>query len=185
MSISKLAIAMVISIALFLSISSPLATADEKLIQQECHYARVPDVCAQCCDSDPRSKDADAVGIATIVLGCTSSHAVKLAANLSEIARKATNQTMKEAYLECSEYFSTANTNLSTAVDMVRKGEYNAAELVLGDLGEEYFEICSWMVSGPGRASEGETDFVSPGVSYQMNVFDSLGEAASRIIERL
>ncbi|GAB4857800.1 hypothetical protein Ancab_015708 [Ancistrocladus abbreviatus] len=119
-----------LSIALLLIIS-PLVLSDERLIQQECHLTQTPQVCLQCCTTNPHTKTADAVGIAIIILGCIVDHASTLATSMSEMASKTTNKTMKITYQSCSVFFIDANKDLNTIIDKVKIGDYGMAEYIL------------------------------------------------------
>ncbi|GAB4836667.1 hypothetical protein Ancab_001578 [Ancistrocladus abbreviatus] len=184
MAIPKLRIALLTTLV-FLTFISPIVPADENLIREECHQTDNPEVCIHCCNSKPNDTSS-AVGIAATVVGCMEDPATILAGNMSNLASSTTNKTLAKVYRSCSKFFTEAEKNLSTVIDDIKNGDYDMAMLVLSEMGENYYETCEVKIeSSTWKRSKENGNVVPVEVSYQMKIFDELGEDASDLIIRL
>ena len=102
--------------------------ANDKLIQIECHNAEVLSTSIPWPQSDQRTQKANSVGIATIIVSCLKNHAQSLSANMSHLASGAKDKEMKNSVEECSQGFSSAIKELSSATIRLKKAKYDDAE---------------------------------------------------------
>ena len=112
--------------------------ANDKLIQIECHNAEVLSTSIPWPQSDQRTQKANSVGIATIIVSCLKNHAIivsclknhaqSLSANMSHLASGAKDKEMKNSVEECSQGFSSAIKELSSATIRLKKAKYDDAE---------------------------------------------------------
>ncbi|XVE52823.1 hypothetical protein DITRI_Ditri02bG0155100 [Diplodiscus trichospermus] len=153
-----------------------LVSADDKLIETECHNAEVPATCIQCVNSDPQGKLADRVGIAAIVINCLSSNADILAKNMSTLASRVQDKSLKSLFRGCEKGFSQAKSDLSTAMNRLKSKDYDKTNhFVRTALQQEIF------------CMENVVDLkltIPSDILFDMRVYEELSDAAMRIIDR-
>ncbi|GMI65586.1 hypothetical protein like AT4G00872 [Hibiscus trionum] len=169
-----------LSLLLLLSISfnhvGHLVSADDTLIQLQCHNAEVPSTCIQCVKSDPRSQSADKVGIAAIIITCLSNNAKTLSKNMTVLASAAHDKNVKMVLQSCEKGFSVATTDLANATNMLGNKDYDKTNgLVSAALRQE--------VDCNQYASEYKVT-IPYRMVYDMRVYEELSDAALRIIDR-
>ena len=167
----------IILLLLLLTPFSPVLKADDKLIQIECHNAEVPSTCIQCLQSNQRSQKADRVGIATIIVSCLKNHAQSLAASMSHLASGAKDKEMKNRFEECSQGFSPAMKELSSATIRLKKAKYDDAERSVNKALYCYNLSCQSIIQSYKHTPKH--------VVYSIRIYEELSEAANRVIERL
>ncbi|KAL4353533.1 hypothetical protein GQ457_06G023650 [Hibiscus cannabinus] len=172
-----------LSLLLLLSISfnyvghRNLVSADEALIQLQCHNAEVPSTCIQCVKSDPKGESAGKVGIANIIITtCLSNNAKSLKHNMTVLASTPPGKGEKTVLQSCEKAFSDATYDLAKATAMLGAKDYDKTNgLVAAALAREVF------------CKENMLDnkvTVPDSVVYQMRVYEELSNAALRIVDR-
>lgn len=151
--------------------------ADEQLIQIECHNANVPEVCIQCLKSDPRSKNADKVGIAKIIVGCLSKHANILQANMTNLASSTEDDQFKTMLEKCKEALLFTDGLLIRTMLQLDNGKYDKAEHSTSEA--LWYEVSCDYIFGKHKSN------LPTKVVYEMMLYKELSEAANRIIEQL
>ncbi|KAL4351263.1 hypothetical protein GQ457_06G023640 [Hibiscus cannabinus] len=151
-------------------------SADEILIQLQCHNAEVPSTCIQCVKSDPRGQSADKVAIAGIVISCLSNHARSLSGNMTALASAMLDKDVKWALQSCGKGFSEAKTDLAKATNMLKNKDY-----------DETNSLVSKALQKEVDCQKNVWDYralVPDFVIYDMRVYQELSDAAMRIIDR-
>ncbi|XP_039066477.1 pectinesterase inhibitor-like [Hibiscus syriacus] len=152
-----------------------LVSADEALIQSECHNADNPATCIRCVKSDPRGESADKVGIATIVLSCLIHSAEVQSANMIDLTKYDFEEDVKQMLLNCATGFFEAQINLTNATDLLMNKDYNGTNsLVKQALVQEV--KCR-------RALENR-HVTHAAMVYDMRGYEELSNAAMRIVDR-
>ncbi|KAK8689118.1 hypothetical protein V6N13_087845 [Hibiscus sabdariffa] len=153
-----------------------IVLAGESLIQLQCHNAEVPSTCIQCLKSEPRSKIADKVGIAVIVISCLSNSAKVLSGNMSALASAEHDKKVKQVLLGCEIGFSEAETYLTKAKAQLENKDYNRTNSFIGEALEHEVDCHNDVL--------GYKSLVPDSVIYDMRVYEELSDAAMRIIDR-
>ncbi|XVF79508.1 hypothetical protein PTKIN_Ptkin14bG0228600 [Pterospermum kingtungense] len=153
-----------------------LVFADEKLIEQQCHNAEVPETCIQCLNSDPKGQEADKVRIAAIVITCLSNGSHVLAKNMSSLASSAQDKNLKSLFQDCEKGFIQAASYLSTAMDRLKSKDYDKTNHFVRTALEPEMDCKQNVVS--------LTPSVPSDVLDEMRVYEELSDAAMRIIDR-
>ncbi|XVF18210.1 hypothetical protein REPUB_Repub11eG0001900 [Reevesia pubescens] len=156
--------------------ASKLVSADEKLIELQCHNAEVAAACLQCLRSDPRGEVADKVGIATIIINCISTNAEALANNMSSLASSVHDKNLKSLFHDCEKGFFEAKHDLSTATNELKGKDYDKTNHFVRTALEQEILCKKNVVSMKLR--------VPSNILYEMNVYEELSDAAMRIIDR-
>ncbi|KAK8588957.1 hypothetical protein V6N13_087846 [Hibiscus sabdariffa] len=160
----------------FFFIRSPFVSADETLIQLQCHNAEVPSTCIQCVKSDPRGQSTDKVAIAGIVISCLSNHARSLSGNMTALASTMLDKDVKRALQTCGKRFSEAKTDLAKATNMLKNKDYDETNSPINKALQK--EVDCQKNVWDYRA------FVPDSVIYDMRVYQELSDAAMRIVDR-
>lgn len=153
--------------------------ADEGLIHDTCHSTEVPELCEQCLDSIPGSKDADVIGLATNIVQCVSVHAKFLQSNMSEWgSRIGIQKELKAALKNCSEGYSKAmKKNLFNVGTTLKQGNFDGANKLISMA--VYIQLeCRQNLDSYEWDPE-------PNIIYDMNSYDDLCLGAMRIIDRI
>ncbi|KAJ0099051.1 hypothetical protein Patl1_20382 [Pistacia atlantica] len=159
-----------------------LANADDALIEQQCRQTDAPETCLQCIKSDPEAaKKADKPEtIATMLVTCLSDDAEILEGNMSTLASSVSeDKNFKGTCEDCSKCYHQAKTKLTSAMDELKKGDYDEANhIVVSAL------INSRMVSC-GLKIQSYKSKVPDDVLNKMRIYAQLSGVAMNIIDRL
>ncbi|KAE8667823.1 hypothetical protein F3Y22_tig00112370pilonHSYRG00049 [Hibiscus syriacus] len=152
-----------------------LVSADEALIQSECHNADVPTTCIRCVKSNPRSESANKIGIAAIILSCLSHSAGVQSANMTDLAMYTFEKDAKQMLLNCATGFFEAQVDLVNATDQLMNEDYNGTNsLVKQALVREV--KCRRILE--------DRQLTYAAMVYDMRVYEELSNAVMRIVDR-
>nr|KYP51915.1 hypothetical protein KK1_026272 [Cajanus cajan] len=132
----------------------------------------------KCVLSSKNSVKADGVGIATIIVDCINDKANNLALNITNLA-STSHGKLKSFYQTCAKDYGyhIAKKELILTKKALHKHKYdNAESCVVRAL--SFHVACR-------KNLEHYHDEVPSGVTYDMNIYEELSEAASRVIEKL
>lgn len=168
----------VLLVLLFASMEdTKLVFADEKLIEQQCHNAEVPETCILCLKSDPKGQEADKERIAAIIINCLSNNSQVLANNMSSLASSAQDKKLKSLFQDCEKGFIHAKSDLSIATKQLKSKDY--------DKTNHFVRIAL----NPEIGCKNNVARLEPSVPSvilnEMRVYEELSDAAMRIIDRL
>ncbi|XP_026435152.1 uncharacterized protein LOC113332869 [Papaver somniferum] len=171
--------AIVLVMFLLNHLPSTFVRADDELIRQVCHNSESPTPCNQCVKSDNRSDNANTVGIATIVVDCIKFQANNLQTNISALASiykddVAANRTITQ----CRIFFSHAKSDLNTATQDLKKGDYDASD-------KSVFNALLHQNSCKTLFENSPKIKFTPHIFYGFNMFEKLSQIALSIIVRL
>lgn len=159
-----------------------LANADDALVEQQCRQTDAPETCIQCIKSDPEAaKKADKPEtIAAILVTCLSTDAEILKGNMSTLASSVSqDKNFKGICEDCSKCYDQAKTNLSSATDELKKGDYDEANyFVVSALVNSRMAAC-------GLKIQSYKSKVPDDVFNKMRIYAQLSGAAMNIIDRL
>ncbi|XVE52822.1 hypothetical protein DITRI_Ditri02bG0155000 [Diplodiscus trichospermus] len=153
-----------------------LVSADDKLIEIECHNAEVPATCIQCLNSDPQGKLADRLGIATIVINCLSSKADILANNMSTLASSVQDKNLKSLFKGCEHRFFQGKSDLSIATIKLKSKDYDKTNHFVRTALQQEILCKKNVVKMKLR--------LPSNILFEMRVYEELSDAAMRIIDR-
>ncbi|KAL6998944.1 hypothetical protein U1Q18_000111 [Sarracenia purpurea var. burkii] len=155
--------------------------ANDWLPQLECHNARVPETCIQCLNSDPSTGNANATGIATIVVGCVSTHADTLSEDMSQLADSKHDKVSAKVFKDCFRLIVSAKEELVAAGAKLKQGDYDGAD-------QSVYGAFNYAVQCHSELDEALMKWkidIPAEVQNKIKVHEELCEAAMRIIERL
>ncbi|KAJ7948933.1 Pectinesterase inhibitor [Quillaja saponaria] len=171
-NIPKLVLLLILS-----SAACNLVSTDQKLMEKECHNAEVPATCIECLNSDSGAKEADGVGIATIIVNCINNLAESLAANMSSLASGTRKKEAKVIFQWCAKGYSSAKKELISSKQALKNGKYDAAEGSVSAALKSHVQCLDKIESNEEKVQEN--------IVQKIRIYGELSEAANRIIERL
>ncbi|KAJ4835547.1 hypothetical protein Tsubulata_028436, partial [Turnera subulata] len=109
----------------------------DKLIKQQCGYDhQAQAACLRCVKSDPKAQEADAVGIATIIINCVIEQSKKLGAHMAKLHEAAAegDKKLTALYEKCSKiYGDEAHKDLSRAITLLERGDSDGASFAVNE----------------------------------------------------
>ncbi|KDP25096.1 hypothetical protein JCGZ_22631 [Jatropha curcas] len=155
-----------------------LISANEDIIECECHNTETPEVCMECLKSNPTASASNELGIATIITNCVSNHSKHLATKMSVLVHRVGDENLKSVFQACSQGYYLACVDLSMVVSKLKSGDYDkAGHFVLTALSFQLTCITNFQMN--------QTWHLPESIAYEMKVYEDLSEAAMRIIDRL
>lgn len=107
----------------FVSLALLLITCQANLLSDFCSKSINPSLCNQVAESDPRTKGADAVGLAAIAIEKAEA-AIRASAN---VAKSVTSRSNKQIIDTCVENFGEAASNLKECKALINKRSWVTA----------------------------------------------------------
>ncbi|KAJ4835548.1 hypothetical protein Tsubulata_028437 [Turnera subulata] len=152
-------------------------------MRRQCGYDQESKAaCLKCVKSDPKAQEADAVGIATIIINCVIKESKKVGAKMSKLARyhrEAGDDDHKELvalYKKCSKIYSDeAHKDLSRAITLLERGDKDGASFAVNEANAKQTSCYTSF----------ESDYKNSKVFHMIKVYAALVEAALEVIDHL
>lgn len=154
-----------------------LVSANNELIELECHNTETPELCMECLKSDPKSQYSDEIEIARIITNCLSNHSKHLASNMSGLVVVVSEERLKAACEACSGGYSRAYKHLSEVLSYLKRGDYDKA-------GHSVLIALKFQLSCQ-KSIKSQKWSLPESIAYEMKVYEDLSQDAMRIIDRL
>ncbi|OVA16762.1 Pectinesterase inhibitor domain [Macleaya cordata] len=153
--------------------------ADGEFSFQQCQAAKDPEICQKCFDFDPRSKEADLVGLLNVIFDCMNYYASSMQDQMWRLNLNSTADAQtKQTYEDCVEWFTCAKSELFAAKLGLKIGDsITPSNSLLTAL--RYRDSCRYALSKTPDFKDG----VPKDMKNELDGYFQLYDAASKMLE--